>query len=71
MSEPEQVRLGASRFQQPDGTYAVVVQVSGLKEADANEICDLLQPLVNGTVTEVLKKRGPVQGDYNPPGKLN
>jgi hypothetical protein len=72
MSNPiEQVRLGARVTKQPDGTHAITIQISGLKEADAVQITELLQPLVNNTVAEVLKKRGIVHGDYRPPGKPN
>lgn len=72
MSDPiEHVRLGARITKQPDGTHAVTIQISGLKETDAAQISEILQPLVNNAVAEVLKKRGNVQGDYQLPGKPN
>jgi hypothetical protein len=72
MSNPiEHVRLGARVTKQPDGTHAITIQIAGLKETDAVQISELLQPLVNSAVADVLKKRGNVQGDYQPPGKPN
>jgi hypothetical protein len=68
MADPiENIRLGGRVTKQPDGTYVITIQIAGLaKESDAAQISELLQPLVNNTVADVLKKRGHVQGDYQP-----
>jgi hypothetical protein len=68
---PEKIELGAAIHKREDGTHTLTIQVRGLKEGDAKQISVLLQPLVNQTVEEVLKQRGHVHGDYQPPGKAN